>query len=90
MLYLDGQHDYVQLFEPIIKNIPFTLEAWTFIYGPGGGRYYQNPIFEQRNLETVINSPVVVFIIDNGEGYTSWTMRDFDHHVSRARQRRHQ
>ena len=85
VLHLDGQNDYVQLFEPIIKDIPFTIEVWAKMFGPGGGISQQNPIFEQRTLATVINAPSLVMAYNDGRGNTTWTIRDYDHYNDQAR-----
>lgn len=84
VLYLDGQSDFVQLFEPIIQDVPFTVEAWFYAFEPGGGVYAQNPIFEQRSLQTVINASAILLNGNNGEGLTAWTIRDQEHFLNRA------
>ena len=66
VLYLDGQCDFVQMFAPVIHDVPFTIEAWAYLYGPGGGVYAQNPIFEQRSFGTVINASAILLNAQNG------------------------
>jgi hypothetical protein len=85
VLYLDGQSDFVQLFEPIIKDLPFTIEVWAKTFGQGGGQYKQNPVFEQRSLATVINASAAVMTCGNGRGSITWTVRDYEHHLDQVK-----
>jgi len=48
VLSLDGANSYLELPGPIIDFSKFTLEAWAYTSGPGGGTEQQNCIYQQR------------------------------------------
>lgn len=47
-VYLDGYDDYVDIGVPVIQTSKFTIEAWAWMEGTGGGYEGQNCIFQQR------------------------------------------
>jgi hypothetical protein len=52
VLSLDGIDDYVSLPGTIVYSNEFTIEAWVFMNGPGGGIEGRSTIFEQRDDQT--------------------------------------
>ena len=77
VLILDGDHDYLALFEPIINKGPFTVEAWGFMYAPGGGVYSENCLFEQRDKETGFGAATVTILAKNAhDDEASFELRD--------------
>lgn len=85
-LYMDGNADYLKLFEPIVDHPQFTIEAWAKMLGPGGGSYEENVIFEQRNLVTVSGGAAVVFYAKNDrEDETEMAVRDPFHMVDQVK-----
>ena len=59
VLSLDGIDDYVDFPQPIISRGQFTIEAWVYLAGAGGGIEDQSPIFEQRTDNTGCNNSAV-------------------------------
>ena len=52
VLLLDGDGDFVSLPQPILDTQTFTIEAWYYLNGDGGGVEQQNFIFSQRAENT--------------------------------------
>jgi len=65
VLLLDGINDYVNLPGAIVNNTDFTIQAWVYLSGPGGGIEEQNPIFEQRTDPTGCNHSAVGYFAES-------------------------
>jgi|GEM_PF-3354728 len=83
VLYLDGKDDYLKLFEPVINNLPFTIEAWAKMNGPGGGVYKQNVIFVQRENPSLPSSIAIGLWAKNQVDESTVIIRDKKHGKSR-------
>jgi hypothetical protein len=65
VLQLDGVNDYVNLPAPIVDGPNFTIQAWVYLAGAGGGIEEQNPIFEQRTDATGCNHSAVSYFAES-------------------------
>ncbi|NQV29792.1 MAG: hypothetical protein HQ508_02795 [Candidatus Marinimicrobia bacterium] len=65
VLSLDGIDDYVDFSSAIVNSNSFTIEAWLYLNGPGGGIQAQNPIFEQRTDATGCNHSAVSYFAES-------------------------
>ena len=76
-LFMDGDGDFIKLFEPIVDQAPFTVEGWAMMAGPGGGLYAENCLFEQRNRETTFGAATVTLLAKNAhQDEASFELRD--------------
>ncbi len=74
---MDGDGDFIQLFEPIIDFSPFTIEVWALMFSPGGGVYRENCMFEQRSKGTGFGAATVTLLAKNAhEDEASFELRD--------------
>ena len=76
-LFMDGDGDFMQLFEPIVDQAPFTVEGWAMMAGTGGGLYAENCLFEQRNRETTFGAATATLLAKNAhQDEASFELRD--------------
>ena len=79
VLYLDGDGDYVMLSAKVIQTRQFTIEAWANMFARGGGRYGQNPVFQQRDdLTQWGGKSTIVFLPQNKADVTMFCVRSSD------------
>ncbi len=79
LLKYDGIDDYVTIDTPVITTQVFTIEAWAYMAGPGGGTYHQNPIFDRRDSLTGqndISNIILVAEAANNEAVLSFRSND--------------
>ncbi len=60
ILHLDGDGDYVSIPSVLLDDNDFTIEAWAYMDGPGGGLDAQNTIFEHRDYDTEFGASAVI------------------------------
>jgi len=65
VLSLDGINDYVSFPGAIIGSNQFTIEAWVYLEGAGGGQEEQNSVFEQRTDNTGCNQSAVAMVAES-------------------------
>ena len=76
-LFMDGDGDYLNLFEPVIAKAPFTVEGWAFMASSGGGTYEENCLFEQRSNDTGFGAATVTLLAKNAhQDEASFELRD--------------
>ena len=66
VLSLDGENDYLLLPNTIITTDEFTIQAWVYMSGPGGGVEERSTIFEQRDSQAGCGHSAITFFSETG------------------------